>query len=252
MRPDMKKVINERPRRKSSDKTPKSYARSQNKPFDDFPQKESISRKYVYNGKGETFRDGPLRKFLGSQVGRLWDNVYSEICANADIKSHGGYQVRELIGWMVELDVVVVDDVPYKNGYPVTSRSHKYFYVHPVSKLLCVAPPSKHRSKWVKEKKLPKVYEVDGILYHCHDDAWYRVKMVDLKDWTKVNLLLPMYIKDAIIGGSTIFYSKYDNGFLRKYGKNPKTNKIWYCIHKESANKKEIKKLKKLMEQSNT
>src|SRR5690242_11945690 len=76
MRPDMHKVIVERPRW-----TPgrNKLGRRANLSDELQPKFEGIKRPYgVRKGQRDLF--GPLRRWLQSRVGRHWNDVYSEAC----------------------------------------------------------------------------------------------------------------------------------------------------------------------------
>jgi hypothetical protein len=70
MRADMYKVIVERPRRGGGDRQYRPLPND-----DDAPARESLrSRHKQRKWLNENLR--PLQRFLASQVGRPWDNVY--------------------------------------------------------------------------------------------------------------------------------------------------------------------------------
>jgi|GEM_PF-4225065 len=77
MRPDMARVIVERPRRLEH-ATPRARAVA----LDDAPTHEGIAR-HVRNWGGKVLNENlkPLRRFLEKQIGRPWDKVYVEISA---------------------------------------------------------------------------------------------------------------------------------------------------------------------------
>src|SRR5882724_1179635 len=92
MRPDMHKVVVERPRHG------RSWAQSRPRPkppFDEAPRYEPIKAPHT---RRKSFSDllGPLRRWLHAQLGRAWDDVYSEACAvikpdsivRAHVKTH--------------------------------------------------------------------------------------------------------------------------------------------------------------------
>src|ERR1700759_5193114 len=80
MRPDMHKVIVERPR---SNSWPNKGNRRANLPDELLPKFEGIRRPHQ-NRKGQRDLFGPLRRWVRSQVGRPWNDVYSEACAVID------------------------------------------------------------------------------------------------------------------------------------------------------------------------
>jgi hypothetical protein len=77
MRPDMHKVIVERPRFGGHG------SRKGRRPRDleDLPANLGMRRPYGHFGKNLDDHLGPLRRYLRKQVGRPWNKVYSEICA---------------------------------------------------------------------------------------------------------------------------------------------------------------------------
>ena len=83
MREDMARVVIERPRYHSSGRyrevRPRDVTRRDIETLGDLPHCEGMRRPHV---RRKSLFDllGPLRKFLVRQVGRPWDNVYSEIC----------------------------------------------------------------------------------------------------------------------------------------------------------------------------
>src|SRR5689334_8741261 len=84
MRPDMAKVIVERPRYGGGLKFQRNADRKwQCLPVDERPRAEAIKarwRQSKVQPKRLNENLAPLRRFLRSRVGRPWDEVYSEIC----------------------------------------------------------------------------------------------------------------------------------------------------------------------------
>ena len=79
MRPDFHKVLCERPRHKpfNADKR----HRKDNLDYEDMPTKENMKINHIrgWGGKELTDHIAPLYRYLNYQVGRKWDDVYSEI-----------------------------------------------------------------------------------------------------------------------------------------------------------------------------
>ena len=93
MRPDMFKVIVERPRL-GCWTVPAPRPRA---PFDDLPSKEGIRRCHALRGETKTLNENlaPLRRYLKRNVGRPWDKVYSEICDGLKGRSTVKQHVRD-------------------------------------------------------------------------------------------------------------------------------------------------------------
>lgn len=132
----------------------------------------------------------PLWRFLGTQVGRLWDDVYSEIRENLSPKNAVQMHVVQHLK-----DRVVTST--YMGGDGRVYQSPKYnrktkgdpspdlcledltgypaFYVHPVTRVFCVSP-RRGRHK-VKEQAKTKFRVTDLIQYRLIDGLWYTIQL---------------------------------------------------------------------------
>src|SRR5437870_113398 len=99
MREDMHKVVVERPRLNPG---PGKYGRRANLPDELLPKFEGIKCPHVRR-KGLTDLLGPLKRWLHSQAGRSWNDVYSEAsvfsrCECASFISNRNPQLRRSHG----------------------------------------------------------------------------------------------------------------------------------------------------------
>src|SRR5882762_402138 len=141
MRPDMHKVVVERPRHGRGWATSKAPLKP---PFDESPRYESMKANHT---RRKWFSDllGPLRRWLQAQVGRPWNDVYSEACAvikpdsiiRAHVKTHL-LQFVERHTFVHEGKVAVLDTHRGDGIRPVMSQrfGRSTFYVHPETGLL--------------------------------------------------------------------------------------------------------------------
>ena len=141
MRPDMHKVIVERPRRGSSGPFRQGRG-TKNARLDDLPSKQGLRRRYL----GTELRSlnenlAPLKRFLRKQVGRPWNKVYSEISARLRATSAVQQHVRDHVWGYVERHARIgKDGLVY--GSPRFLRWGKVplqpgdLYVHPTTGLL--------------------------------------------------------------------------------------------------------------------
>src|SRR5207237_1017983 len=97
MRPDMHKIIVERPRYGGGRER---YNRRANVPIEDRPMSESMRAPHTDRKSfGENL--APLRRWLRSQVGRLWDDIYSEACSvikpDSTVRNHIKGHLLEMV-----------------------------------------------------------------------------------------------------------------------------------------------------------
>jgi hypothetical protein len=97
----------------------------------------------------------PLWRFLRSQVGRCWDDVYSEIRATLSPASTVQMHVVQHLKWQVVQKTFIGDDGKvwaYDAHEPniclEKPTTKKFpFYVHPVTRILCESPNKSRRVK---------------------------------------------------------------------------------------------------------
>lgn len=180
----MHKVVVERPRRNPG--VGKNRRRA-NLPEELLPKFEGIKRPHRCR-KAFTDLLGPLRRWLHAQVGRPWNDVYSEACAviKADsvIRAHVKTHLLEFVerhAFMHKEKVCVLDIGYHGRGIvPVEARRHRWtlFFVHPETYLLCEIPRRPRRQRrnleaerrtltirWLNETKLLRL--LNGCWYEC-------------------------------------------------------------------------------------
>ncbi len=144
MRPDMAKVIVERPRFGSRTRgTPKGYRRTLQRLGDEgLPHREGMKRRHQGNTKSLNEHLGPLRRYLDAQVGRPWDKVFSEICAHIDRASAVQDHVRDHVAGYVATHVILIDGIPcngeggWDYGRPLYQTFWRRWYVCPRTRIL--------------------------------------------------------------------------------------------------------------------
>jgi hypothetical protein len=185
MRPDMAKVIVERPRVGSrAGSKRKGYDREQRRAgWEGRAGREGMRRR---SGHGKHFNEhlGPLRRFLLSRVGHPWDKVFSEICAHINRNSAVQDHVRDHVVQLVVTHVVLIDGVACSGaggdyGRPLHSgRWWRQFYVCPRTGLLRRVKELRQHSRPAPS---PPPVRVSGTL-QCHylDGAWHLVTLAPL------------------------------------------------------------------------
>ncbi len=170
MRNDMHKVIAEPGRRGGHD-----FVKSRveiDRDDDTQPTREGIRRKGKHDRKSRCQNFNPLRRYLTSKVGQLWNNVFSDICANNDLRNKVQGDVREHLTWMVHTNVEVVADEPIAtDGY----RIWRDFWVHPETGVLMAVPRRSYKGRWVRKTEWEQVPIDAETKYVKVDGIWYKV-----------------------------------------------------------------------------
>jgi hypothetical protein len=180
----MHKVVIERPRwNPGRDK----HGRRANLPDELLPKFEGIKRPHSRR-KGLTDLLGPLKRWLNSQVGRPWNDVYSEACAvikpDSIIRAHVKTHLLEFVQrhtFMHHGEVCVLDTSYRGLGIiPLTELSYRRnrFFVHPDSGLLCAIPHKSHKDLRAKRRAVRAetfrwldcnfaLKQINGIWFEC-------------------------------------------------------------------------------------
>lgn len=245
MRPDMGKVITERPRRGPRLKGPAGEGKAKAAAtHEDAPNRESIRRKWQSGWNGKEFTDviGPIRGFLKSRCGRRWDDVLAEISAALPATGGISYRhAREHLFQMVEEKTQLIDgQLCDAKGFEL--GSYVDFYVCPKGFLRQTKAP---RRKYRPRK--PQVFKrTDAGEWLIQDAAgvWFACFMADYKECGREphenermrqhGFTRPRFpvVFDAL--QKTIVSDPYYPA--KWYGR-------WvYCVSKRSIGKREIKK----------
>ncbi len=164
------------------------------------PKFEGIKRPHRNNRKGFTDLLGPLKRWLLSQVGRPWNDVYSEACAviKADsiIRAHVKTHLLQFVQreTFMHKGKVCVLDLTYRSLgiVPVedsASRCRNLFFVHPETGLLQITPTISRRAWKASQPREPvttrwlrgniALKQVRGLWFECHFksvpvDVWFK------------------------------------------------------------------------------
>ena len=188
MRPDMAKVIVERPRYGSRMKSRphKGYMRELWRlGHDGLPRHEGMRRPYAGDTKMLNEHLGPLRRYLVSQVGRPWDEVFSEICAHISRNSAVQDHVRDHVFDYVEVHVVEIDGRPCSKeprvyGAPLDELPWRrpLLYVCPRTGLLRRVKEVSRKRRRPEKPEEPRYVRVDKT-HQCRriNGAWHLVTL---------------------------------------------------------------------------
>lgn len=171
MRSDMKDlIVNTGRGGDNGGKGPWNRARVRRADPDDLPLRLPIGRhrQFGWNAKSLGDRIDPLRRFLESNVGRPWDDVYSEICEHADSRTVRGYHLRQHV-WS-EVDLVPDPDGSAPWGLYVDQNG-----------ILQDANP-RPRFRWSRKPTTKLSYGDPDLYYEKVDGFWYSFQTLHVPD----------------------------------------------------------------------
>lgn len=208
MRKDMNKVLTERGRvggndGQKHDRTYKHKLRVREKQYyknielDERPTKESMRRRHVRGGstKEPAYHAKPLKRYLLSQVGRKWDDVWSEIC-----QATKGYTLQ------AQYAKNYVGGIPHSGQTYFTPED----WWNPRRSLVYVDEDGILRKgegrRRLRAKDLRETYghvrESDLVEYHKINGCWYR-----LEGWTKEEM--SRLLRTFCFSGWSAYYKTY-------------------------------------------
>ena len=134
-----------------------------------------------------------VTRSLEKQVGRPWNDVWSEICSQADSRSFRGWHLRKVVKWNIIFDAISEDGKVYHSSWGYGNRLELYpgtLYVCPETGILKSYDRPKEKIKyspWRVEKKL--IDETSG--YYKLRGIWYylEIEEIDKEDYRQ-NVLL--------------------------------------------------------------
>lgn len=231
MRWDMAKVIVERPRWGSRNKkSRKGYSKQWSKLSpENWPKHESI---YALKGNTKRLNEhlGPLRRFLQGQVGRLWDHVFSEICAHIRLDSAVQSHVRDHVGDFVAIQVFEIDGVLYhaegwQTGKPLERRGWFAFYVCPKTGLL---REIKHKKTVARQHPVERLRINEAGEFRLIDGVWYEITLRPITAGVQ-------HHRDVVLRKQVANFML--NEAERTYGASV------FAVSKRQLNKREIRRL---------
>ena len=160
---------------------PRGYKKAlQQSPPEELEKRESLSKRWSSCGKIHGGNGAPFRRFLQSRVGRLWDEVYSEIKV-----ANPGRSAAKLIkdlDFYVE-KAVMVDGVPWTSDLrsPLSTSYGTWcrFYVNPDTGILEKSPDRPRiRAKWKPDPPKDWIVINDWERYHLRRGAWYNIRFI--------------------------------------------------------------------------
>ncbi|MDZ7991639.1 MAG: hypothetical protein RM022_029365 [Nostoc sp. EfeVER01] len=169
---------------------------------------------------------GPLRRFLRSQVGQPWNEVYSQLCQRLDPSTMAGQHVIDHVWDYVERYVEIIDggfySKPYQGyGNQLDTSYRDRFYIHPETGILCAVEKIPRKQKQKQEQT--DILIIDN--YHQYqklNEIWYLITFEDIPP------VHTHYVMDAVKGKINYSAATYRGQTI-------------YAVRKQQCNKKEIR-----------
>lgn len=231
----MHKVVIERPR--WSPGRPK-FGRSANLSEELLPKHEGMRRPYV---KRKAFTDllGPLKRWLRSQVGRLWNDVYSEACAVIKPDSVVRVHIKTHLLEFVERNTFMRDGTVWcitrhrwseSNEMPVydLDKRRHLFYVHPETGVLSEIPdkprPLRQREQIDLRFGTVKRHLLKDRLLLKLAGLWFECRMIRFPPWCE-SAPFDVVFKTLLI----------DSHAREAYGEP------FYCVRKQQLSRRQLR-----------
>lgn len=210
-------------------------------------QSNARGRVYGYNCKDLNDHLGPLRRWLRSQVGRNWDDVWSEVCENLSVNGVMTKHVRDHVIGYVEQNCIIDEE-----GNICNSRGEKLFGYY-LAKQFYVDPQDNILRLFETKPRWRRKYKRDWIegkdkdhRYYLLNNIWYEVEFKPIPlftprfTWSKQ---YPIYVYDVVMAANWKREDKKYNGSEKQQCISHYGSEI-YAASKQQVNKQTIRKLK--------
>lgn len=250
MRADMFKVIVERPRHRVDyyRNLPNEYRSAKRFKIDECDDVSDEfcgvklpmrSKRVGWLGKELNENLNPLRRFLNKQIGRPWNDVYSEICDGLDTGSTVKQHVRQHISDFVSTKTFYNDngDLRCATRWGIKHYLYNDLYVDPDGILRGRDTPKVNNYKVYRKTRAAEKDRIEREVDNLHS----YVKFNDLWFFVTYEPLLPGWSKTTSLGKLDALGRAYDDVYRYRLVTDRKV-----AISKRSASHREIMKYKLL------
>lgn len=215
MRKDMSKVIVERPRLGRAWAKVRPPGRSaaledeDGEPLRAVKPARTPKRTKTQKTKGLNENLAPLRRYLGKQVGRPWNKVFSEISEHlkptSTVQQHVRDHIDDFVAVQTRMRAGKVVVTGKWGGERPLDQDYRRYFVHPRTGLLRDNPHYKSWSKRVRDKReadarerAARMRELDAKtqLHKLKDDVWWEVKLARRGDGSLPDVVIDAGLAD--------------------------------------------------------
>lgn len=228
-----------------------------------FPKRESSAknRLHGYDSKRVNPHYAIIRGFLQKNVGKNWDDVYSEFCEAVKKGTYKGNHIHDSLNWQVAKPgefYLDEEGIPCYNKRSIYGVSiHHHFYVHPETNKLTINKGNRNRYRRPKvEPPKDKFYkESDTKVFRQNEETgiWYELTMEKVPPltyqlfWTSWAYGYSHRFSDAWFGIQSGYFDgpwsdQWNNETIYAYG-----TREYYCKSKRQLNKREIRRIRRLI-----
>ncbi len=241
MRPDMAKILVERPRTGARRRS-RLYRNILREHGDEaLPNHEGMGRSHSFSAqtKGLNENLAPLVRFLRSRVGRPWNEVHSEIMEHVSFDNAVQQHIMQHLWEYVERHVDIIDGKPVPRmmrSYPGDGVLWSKFYVDPRDGFLRENPRG-FRRRWGQRAKptLPRYLAIDACRQvHRIAGIWYEVTIVPVPRDPSEAFDIVHHARVCELSGS-LMHECY-GGWM-------------YAVRKRQLNKRQIARLRPKLDQ---
>lgn len=269
MRGDMDRVLQETARAGSSNPSKKTGLRIRHhngSEFEDLPKRLSVSHSRHRSGfsKSPGVALRPLCRFLQKNIGRPWNDIYSEICQSTDRRTFRGHDLLEYLGWEVYVQCTIGEDGKAYAHHRWGGRTPvSGFYVHPETGVLQWEKPVSYKVKPPTVTKI-EFASYGEVVFHGKIEKYPG----GMNELARVRLSLPSPLRSDRYDRTVIekeetgwrieYHGLYDpeeivyrteteNGVVTKRRKDYKDLPLSHVVKTKVPNKKEIKEINRLL-----
>lgn len=181
----------------------------------------------------------PLRHYLITQVGRPWNEVFSDISHCTRSNGLSAQEVREALTDMVEKTVQLIDGAPHDiEGRPIIARGWSPVWVHPETGIL-MRSPQQPRRRYVYTPRFEQIAIDASTKLVKVNGLWFVVSFAPLPVVLDADEPERDIVLNQVAAGGYAASRGIGGTFYREWGANI------YAVSKRAASKKEIKQLVK-------
>lgn len=183
----------------------------------------------------------PLRRYFESQVGRLWNDVYSDVCSKLDTNSTVKQHVRDHIKDFVEIDTYRTDGVVYSSNknYTLGQYGVSGLYVDPDTGVLCTTGPRKSHHYTYERKQLGHLRVSPMLSYVWIKGVWYRIDLISEESLKQIYAKLKT---NSFLIKHYNYWKMYSTSAAIKVPGDWYFHDGYYPVKRSTASKKELKK----------